>query len=73
MAKLKTLKEIEVGKLKIKQFNNQEFIAIGVLRQEAIKHHKKLVDCEYHTEPMTAYEWIEEFFDITEEDLKCNR
>lgn len=52
-----------------------EFIDVQIkisyqeLRNEAIKHYKKEVGCEIHTEPKTAFEWIEEFFDLTKEDL----
>lgn len=40
------------------------------LRQEAIKHYKKEVNKEVHTEPKEAFEWIEEFFNLTEEEME---
>ena len=40
------------------------------IKQEAIKWYHHEADKEYHTEPTTAIEFILEFFNITENDLK---
>lgn len=84
MTELKTLEDLkeEINK-KIKEFKEQikkgEFpkekgeystnqISYDRLRQEAIKHYKKEVSVEIHDEPKSAFEWIEEFFSLTEEE-----
>lgn len=69
MSELKTLKDIIPEHSDMNGDIDVGF-AIDILKQEAIKHWKKEMSTECHDEPKSAYDWIEEFFNLTPEDLK---
>ena len=62
MSELKTLKDME---------NGFKVVGIRELREEAIKWAKVIQDMEHNElRGYTSLEFIEEFFNITEEDLE---
>lgn len=56
--------------LDINNYREDTHISYKEVKEEAIKHYRKEINTEYYDEPKTAYEWIEEFFNLTPEDLK---
>jgi len=63
MTKLKTLKDLKHWNGGLR-FRNKDFIETSKLKEEAVKWANKT------GVSMTAIEFIEQFFNITEEDLK---
>lgn len=64
--KLKTLKDLEIGKITWPRTQNKECVRVSELRQEAIRWLKALTGRK-----TSARTFIMTFFNITEEDLNA--
>lgn len=66
---LKKLEDIEIKRPKGIELPYLDWFK-EALRKEAIKHYKHEVNKEIHTGPTEVFEWIEDFFNLTKEDLE---
>ena len=69
MSDLKTLKDIDFSKLEFREKRASEYL-IENIKAEAVKWVKKFEESPYCGSYIGEINWIKEFFNLEEEDLK---